>query len=73
MDGMSESRLDVRRMLCSISVIKTQNKLKQLAVGDILAVVCTDLGVLIDLPAWVTINSYSILDHQQNDNEITIK
>jgi len=50
-------------------VIKTQNKLKQLAVGDILAVVCTDSGTL----TWLIINSHSILGYQENDDEITIK
>lgn len=56
-------------MLCPMLVIKTQNKLKQLAVGDILAVVCTDSGTL----TWLIINSHSILGYQENDDEITIK
>jgi len=56
-------------MLCPTLVIKTQNKLKQLAVGDILAVVCTDSGTL----TWLIINSHSILGYQENDDEITIK
>lgn len=56
-------------MLCPMLVIKTQNKLKQLAVGDILVVVCTDSGTL----TWLIINSHSILGYQENDDEITIK
>lgn len=56
-------------MLCPIPVIKTQNKLKQLAVGDILAVVCTNPSTLTSL----IINRHSILGYQQNDDEITIK
>lgn len=56
-------------MLCPIPVIKTQNKLKQLAVGDILAVVCTNPSTLTSL----IMNSHSILGYQQNDDEITIK
>lgn len=69
---MSEHQLDARRMLCPMPVIKTQNKVKELAVGDILAVVCTDPGALSDIPAWARINGHTILGHQENDDEITI-
>jgi len=69
---MSEHELDARRMLCPMPVIKTQNKVKELAVGDILNVICTDPGVLSDIPAWARINGHTILGHQNNDDEITI-
>jgi tRNA 2-thiouridine synthesizing protein A len=69
---MSEYELDARRMLCPMPVIKTQNKVKELAVGDILNVICTDPGVLSDIPAWARINGHTILGHQDNDDEITI-
>jgi tRNA 2-thiouridine synthesizing protein A len=64
--------LDARRMLCPIPVIKTQNKVQELAVGDILSVIFTDSGVLNDIPAWARINVHMILGHQDNGNEITI-
>lgn len=69
---MSEHQLDARRMLCPMPVIKTQNKVKELAVGDILAVVCTDPGALSDIPAWARINGHMVMGHQENDDEITI-
>jgi tRNA 2-thiouridine synthesizing protein A len=69
---MSEHELDARRMLCPMPVIKTQNKVKELAVGDILNVICTDPGVLSDIPAWARINGHTILGHQDNDDEIII-
>ena len=69
---MSDHELDARRMLCPMPVIKTQNKVKELAVGDILRVVCTDPGVLSDIPAWARINGHMILGHEDNDGEITI-
>jgi tRNA 2-thiouridine synthesizing protein A len=69
---MSEYELDARRMLCPMPVIKTQNKVKELAVGDILNVICTDPGVLSDIPAWARINGHTILGHQDNDDKITI-
>jgi len=69
---MSEHELDARRMLCPMPVIKTQNKVKELALGDILNVICTDPGALSDIPAWARINGHTILGHQDNDDEITI-
>tara|TARA_R110000772_G_scaffold59250_2_gene134160 strand:- start:277 stop:504 length:228 start_codon:yes stop_codon:yes gene_type:complete len=69
---MSQHELDARRMLCPMPVIKTQNKVKELAVGDILNVICTDPGALSDIPAWARINGHTILGHQENDDEIII-
>ncbi len=69
---MSEHELDARRMLCPMPVIKTQNKVKELAVGDILNVICTDPGVLSDIPAWARINGHKILGHHDNGDEITV-
>ena len=69
---MSHHELDARRMLCPMPVIKTQNMVKNLAVGDILDVICTDPGALSDIPAWARINGHKIVGSHENDNEITI-
>ncbi|MDH5357205.1 MAG: sulfurtransferase TusA family protein [Gammaproteobacteria bacterium] len=69
---MSEYELDARRLLCPMPVIKTQNKVKELAVGDILSVICTDPGVLSDIPAWARINGHELVGSYENDTEITI-
>jgi tRNA 2-thiouridine synthesizing protein A len=53
-------------------VIKTQNKIKELNVGDSLEVICTDPGALSDVPAWVRINGHKIIDIQENNDEIII-
>ena len=69
---MSHHELDARRMLCPMPVIKTQNMVKNLAVGDILDVICTDPGALSDIPAWARINGHEIVSSHENDDEITI-
>ena len=69
---MSRFELDARRMLCPMPVIKTQNKVKELAVGDILDVICTDPGALSDIPAWARINGHELIEHREQDNEIII-
>jgi len=65
---MSKHSLDVKGQLCPIPVIRTQNKVKKLAAGDILEVVCTDPGVQHDIPAWCRINGHEILNSETNDS-----
>jgi len=69
---MSEYHLDARRMLCPMPVIKTQNKVKELAEGDILNIVCTDPGALSDIPAWSRINGHSFLGSHEEGGELTL-
>jgi tRNA 2-thiouridine synthesizing protein A len=69
---MTRYELDARRMLCPMPVIKTQNRVKELAVGDILDVVCTDPGALSDIPAWARINDHEIVETGEKDDEIII-
>jgi len=69
---MSAHILDARNLLCPLPVIRTQNKAKTLADGDILKVICTDPGALSDIPAWCRINGHSVLSTEEGDKELTI-
>jgi len=69
---MSEHSLDARRLLCPLPVIRTQDKVKQLAIGDVLTVTCTDPGVMQDIPAWCRINGHVILQTQADEYEYKI-
>jgi len=70
---VSLHQLDARRMLCPMPVIRTQDKIKQLQVGDILEVTCTDPGALNDIPAWCRINGHRVLDSWEIDDEVVVK
>jgi len=70
---VSRIELDVRRMLCPMPVIRTQEKVEQLQVGDTLTVYCSDPGAIHDIPAWCRVNGHQVLDIQQKDEEITIR
>jgi tRNA 2-thiouridine synthesizing protein A len=65
--------LDARRLLCPLPVIRVQNKVKQMRPGECLEVVCTDPGVLQDIPAWCRINGHKVLETVSGDDEIVIK
>ncbi len=70
---MIKETLDARRLLCPLPVIRVQEKVKVLSEGDQLEVVCTDPGVLQDIPAWCRINGHKVLDTVSGDYEYTIK
>lgn len=65
-------KLDARRMLCPMPVIKTQNRIKELAVGDILEIVCTDSGALSDIPVWARIHGHEIVETEKKEGEVVI-
>ena len=70
---MSQYTLDAKRLLCPMPVIRTQDRIKTLQHGDELAVLCTDPGVLQDIPAWCRINGHEVLGSEENDTEIVIR
>ncbi|MDD5113295.1 MAG: sulfurtransferase TusA family protein [Methylobacter sp.] len=69
---MSREMLNARRLLCPLPVIRTQDKVKLLTAGDQLEVVCTDPGVMHDIPAWCRINGHTVLETRSADGEYTI-
>ena len=69
---MSQETLNVRRMLCPLPVIRTQDKVKTLQSGDILSVDCTDPGVMQDIPAWCRINGHTVLEARAENGEYVI-
>lgn len=69
---MVKETLNARRLLCPMPVIRTQNKVKELQTGDVLEVICTDPGVMQDIPAWCRINGHKVLETKTEDHEYII-
>ena len=69
---MSEHELDVRRMLCPMPVIRSQDRVEQLQPGDTLVVTCTDPGAKYDIPAWCRVNGHEVLSIEEQQDEIII-
>jgi len=62
MDGIDKiNKLDARRILCPLPVIRTQDAIKPLHNNDILEVTCTDPGTKHDIPSWCRINGHVIM------------
>jgi tRNA 2-thiouridine synthesizing protein A len=69
---MSNYSLDARRLLCPMPVIRTQHKIEKLTQGDILEVICTDPGVINDIPAWCRINGHHVLKISEVNSDIVL-
>lgn len=69
---MSIYQLDTKRLICPMPVIKLQAKIKELATGDKIELICTDRGVLHDVPAWCRVHGHVVEHVEQTGSEIKI-
>lgn len=69
---MSSSTLDARNLLCPLPVIRTQDAVAQLQPGDDLQVMCTDPGVLHDIPAWCRVHGHEVCAIDEQGDAITV-
>lgn len=69
---MSHYTLDAKRLMCPMPVIRTQDKVAELQVGDTLEVTCTDPGALNDIPAWCRINGHEVVSSSEEKGEVII-
>ncbi|MCP4075754.1 MAG: sulfurtransferase TusA family protein [Gammaproteobacteria bacterium] len=64
--------VDARRLLCPMPVIRLQDAISELTIGDMVKITCTDPGVKSDIPAWCNINKHSLLNIEDQQYEIII-
>lgn len=64
--------LDLRKLLCPMPVIKTQDRISQLQTGDVLKVRCSDPGALHDIPAWCRINGHKLISTATEGDEYVV-
>jgi len=64
--------LDCHRLLCPMPVIRVQDQIAQLQPGDEVEAVCTDPGVLNDIPAWCRINGHEVIETREQDDEYIV-
>lgn len=69
---MPHHHLDARNLLCPVPLLKTASKVKELAVGDTLEIICTDSTVLDDVPAWCKMKGHQLLTIEKNAIEIKL-
>ncbi len=69
----SLATLDARGLLCPLPVIRTQDRVKKMAPGEVLEVYATDPGVMHDIPAWCRVHGHEFLSSQKNGREFTLR
>ena len=67
------THLDARGLLCPLPVIRTQDEIRMLEVGDVLEVVATDPGVLHDIPAWCRVHGHRLLISEQRADDFRFR
>ncbi len=68
-----EHILDARNLICPLPVIRTQEQVSQLAAGDILKVICTDPGALVDISAWCRVHGHQVLEAEFQGEETIVR
>lgn len=69
---MSRRILDCHRLLCPMPVIRVQDEVAKMQPGDELEAVCTDPGVMHDIPAWCRINGHAVIEQREQDEEYIV-
>jgi tRNA 2-thiouridine synthesizing protein A len=64
--------VDARNLLCPLPVIRTQDSVADLQPGALVKVLCTDPGVVYDIPAWCRMRGHEVCRIEELENEITI-
>ena len=65
--------LDARQLLCPLPVIRTQEKVEQLNRGDVLEVLSTDPGALVDIPAWCRVHQHEVLSAESREDNYVVR
>jgi tRNA 2-thiouridine synthesizing protein A len=69
---MSTVTVDARHLLCPLPVIRTQDRVAGLQQGTSVTVLCTDPGVLHDIPAWCRVHGHEVCTIDEQEDTITI-
>ncbi len=64
--------LDARNLLCPMPVIRVQEAVESLQHETIIKVVCTDPGVLHDIPAWVRVHGHTLISAEEKNDEYIV-
>lgn len=65
--------LDVRGLLCPMPVIRTQDRVADMAHGSELVVLATDPGTLHDVPAWCRVHGHELIETERVEREVMVR
>ena len=65
--------LNVRRLLCPMPVIRLQEMISQLSVGQCVQIDATDPGALHDIPTWARIHGHVVEQAEMREGGVVIR
>ena len=65
-------KVDARRLLCPMPVIRLQDSINRQESGVRVEITCTDPGVLNDIPTWCRINGHRVISSREQDHEFIL-
>ena len=60
--------LDASGKCCPMPMVETNKAIKELAPGDILEIIATDVATRSDIPSWCQRTGNELLGAEENDN-----
>jgi tRNA 2-thiouridine synthesizing protein A len=60
----ADATVDAQGTLCPVPIIWAARRMRELASGDVLEVLATDVAVLDDLPAWCRATGHEFLEFE---------
>ena len=69
---VEKSPLDCQRLLCPMPVIRVQDNVATLNPGDVVEAICTDPGVVNDIPAWCRINGHEVVEIREDEDDFIV-
>jgi len=67
-----EKVMDLKGLPCPMPVVKISKGIKEVEVGQVIEVLTTDPGALVDFPAWARTSGNEILETVQDNGVIRI-
>jgi tRNA 2-thiouridine synthesizing protein A len=64
------SILDTCGTCCPMPIFRTNKTMKEMAVGDVLELIATDVGTRVDVPAWCASTGKTILSTSEADGKL---
>jgi tRNA 2-thiouridine synthesizing protein A len=64
--------LDARGLLCPMPVVKAGKEIKSLADGEILKILATDRGSIVDFPAWADDTGNELMEWHEQEGGVFV-
>lgn len=69
---VADFTLDTFGLICPMPIVKASQKIKELAVGQVLEVLSDDEGIKQDMPAWCQATGHEFLGLKEEDGEFKV-